>query len=339
MHFRSSSLVVSALLIAGGGCILLAPVTQAGEHLDFSTPAFPLAVPHPAVEAKETKKPTASESINGVMVAPDIAPQGVVISRPRHRDQDAWDSNPLLGEDQNKRSFDDWITGPPEPNLSTNGSNLNMPRGWDAKDSQDPQRRRNDSGLEANQNASRFGSSIGLDGENKRDEDRNASRYGSPIGFDGENKRDGDRYGRDSYSDKDNLSFFKMFGHESSDKDKFTGARYTPFRDETATVEGAARESRMREMKASLDSVPNSSLPSDFGSYTPFDNSQSRLTANQMEAQSGIDHSMRAWEPPASIDHLPVARGNLNLGQNIPSRVVAPNRPINLPFPKRPGDF
>jgi hypothetical protein len=342
MDFRSSNAVAAlALLMASGGCALFAPAARAGDRLEFSTPAIPLAVPHPDVETKETKKFTGPDDPSaGIMGGMDTGSQPQIrVSRAKSRDiydldskydlnsSDKYDldSNPLLSEDQNKHDANGWSAARPDPNHLTNSSgNLNMPRGWDEKDSGSLLQRRNDSSLESGQNASRFGSQTGDDKNNMWDGDRNA--------------REGDRLGRESADDKDGSFWTKRFNLGSSRTDQFNASRFMSFTDEAEKFGVAAHEPRVPEPGLAADfshiTESSSALPPGFGNMTPFDDGQNRQMGEPMGEQAGPNQDLRAWEPPPSS--IPQPRSSSILGQGGPSRVMAPNRPVNLPFPKRP---
>jgi hypothetical protein len=338
MNFRSSNSVAAlALLMATEGCALFAPAAHAGDRLEFSTPAIPLAVPRPEVETKEPKKMTGSQDLSaGMAGATETAPQQQTLSaKSTSKDKYDLDANPILGKDQDKRDADDWFTARPEetPKQATNSSSSNMPHGWDAKASDGSFQRRNDGGFEAGQTASRFGSQIGSDRYNVWDGDhkeRDSDRFG----------RNSERYGRETSSDKDGLFWLKKYSQESSGTDRFNGARFTPFKDESGILGlvGGAHDSRVTMPVpvpgAATDSAHNMALPPGFENYTPFDDSQNRQTGEQFGEQAGANQGLRAWEPPPS-SRLP-ARNSSNPGQTSRSQVGAPNRPVNLPFPKRP---
>jgi len=339
MNFRSSNSVAAlALLIASGGCVLFAPTARAGERLEFSTAAILLAVPHPDVETKEPKKMTGTEDIGaGIMSGVDMGSQQMIVttrSKSKSKydlnskdkygldsgDKYDLDSNPLLGEDQDKRDGDDWLTAPPEPNRMTNSGSLNMPHEWDAKNSDNLFQRKNETGFEAGQDSSRFGIQIGADRDNAWDGDRNA--------------RDGERYGRDSSNDKNSSFWAKTLNHDSLVADRFDAARSATSKDESENFGFSAHEPRKAEPAPAADSTHNMALPPGFGNFTPLDDSQNRQTGEQFSYQPGVNQELRAWEPLPS-GRLP-ARSTSKPGQNSPTRVVAPNRPSNLPFPKRP---
>jgi len=337
MDFRfSSSAATMALLIATGGCALFASAAHAGDRLDFSSPALPLAVPHPQVEVKDTKKSFSSDEASGIAPGLDMAPeQGFVVSRSKHKEDDVWDTNPILGEGQDKRDFNNWLEARPEPNPMTNSANgFNTPRGWDSRNPDDPFHRKDDPNIQS-QNGPKLGSAIGFDAENIKDPDKNNSKFGSGIGLDAQLTRDNDRFARDSSNDKDSPSWLRTMGRDPMDKEKYRGGRYTTFRDESASVTGP-RDIRTSEPQPMPDPVHDMAIPSEIGSYTPFETTERRLSGEQSGRQTGMG-SLRAWEQPAAANRLP-SRGSFDPSLNRSSQGVAPNRPVNLAFPKRPGD-
>jgi hypothetical protein len=284
------------------------------------------------VEIKEPKKFAGSDYMAaGKIGGLDMGSQQQIITT-KSKSRDKYDldskydlnSDPLLGDDQDKHDADAWLNARPEPNRLTNGSSVNMPREWDAKSSDDLLRRRNDSGLEAGQNTSRFGTQTGYDRANVWDGDHDA--------------RDGDRFGRESSNDKDVSFWAKTLNHDSSGTDRFNAARFMPFKDESGNLGLGAHEPRMAEPGSAADSTRTTGLPAalppGFGNFTPLDDGQRRQIGGQTGEQAGMSQALRAWEPPPS-GRLPSKSGS-NPGQTSPARVVAPNRPINLPFPKRP---
>jgi hypothetical protein len=265
-------------------------------------------------------------------------PQEVVIFRPKHKDEDDGDANTILGADKDKHDLDNWLTARPEANTAnafTNKSGFGMPRGWDTKSSDDLLRRRNDNSFEAGQDTSRFGSpsrfgSLGLDGENVRDSER--------MG------RDSDRRGRESYEEKTDSSLFRAFDRNSMDKEKeiYSAAGYSNFKDDSFKADVLGLSGSGAHQPKANESRPDSEtgLPPGYDSYTPFDNSQSRLTSQLTGQQFGGDQLLRAWEQPPTANRSTFRNsGGIGAAQANPNRVVAPVRPINLPFPKRPGDY
>jgi hypothetical protein len=337
MDFRfSSSTATMALLIATGGFGLFAAAAHAGDRLDFSSSVVPLAVPHPQVEVKDAKKSFSSDEASAIAPVLDMAPeQGFVVSRSKHKEDDVWDPNPILGEGQDKRDFNNWLEARPEPNPMTNGANgLNTPRGWDSRIPDDPFHRKDDPNIQS-QNGPKPGSAIGFDAENFKDTDKNNSKYGSGLGLDAQLTRDNDRFGRDSSNDKESLSWLRTMGRDPMDKEKYGGGRYTPFRDESASITGP-HDIRTSEPKPMSDPVRDMAMPSEMGSYTPFETTERRLAGEQSGMQTGTG-SLRAWEQPPAANRLP-GRGSFNPSLTRSSQSVAPNRPVNLSFPKRPGD-
>jgi hypothetical protein len=347
MDLRSSNSVAAlALLIASGGVALSAPAVPAGERLEFSTPAFPLAVPHPDVEIKEPKKVIGSEEMApGMMGGVNMGSQQQIVStKPKSRDiydlnsedgygldskdkyglgsKDKYDlnSDPLLSEGQQKRDPYSWLNAGLEPGPMSNGVSSIMPREWDEKDSNRPLLRKNDSGFEAGQNPSRYGTQAGMERDKAWDGDRNA--------------RNGERYGRDSADDKPYSFWSKTLDRDSSAADRFSTARFPTPKDEAVTFGFIANEPRKTEPLPAADSAHNTELPAAFGNFTPFDNSQTRQIGEQFGDRAGANQEFRAWEPPPP--KAQPSRGSSSPVQNSWTRVVAPNRPVSLPFPKRP---
>jgi hypothetical protein len=355
MNLRSSNSVAAlALLVAGGGCALFAPAARAGDHLEFSTPAIPLSVPHPDVEIKETKKMTGAADMTAGMTGGIVAGsmQQIVTSKSKSKDRydlnskdgfglesddkyglgskdkydldsrDKYDldSDSLLRDAQEKHDPFEWLNAGQDPGRATNSGSLNMPREWDAKDSNSLLQRRNEFGAETGPNASRFGSPIGFERERAWDSDRNA--------------QDNQRYGRDASSDKDYSSWIKAPNHDSSGTDRFNAARFATPKDESVSFGFSVNEPRKTEPAPAADSTSALALPPGFGNFTPFDGSQNRQIGEAFGGQTGASPELRAWEP-ATSGSLP-ARMSSNPALNASTRVVAPNRPVNLPFPKRP---
>ena len=329
MDLRSSKSVAAlAWWIASGGSALFAIASYAGERIEFSAPAFPLAVPLPDVEVRDPNKSGRSLDAPANIGGQEMAPaQGVMIIRPKHKEEDAWGgTTSILGEDKDKRSFDDWVTAPPESNLFTNKGNSAMPHGWDTKSSDDLLKRRSDTDFENGQSSSRFGSQLGFSRETGLDSDRNA--------------RDEDRYGRDSLTDQDTASLFKTFENSSMDKEKdsFSSAEFSTFKDEALSFNSIIHQPKANEPRRDSDFGRSTGLPAGFDNYTTFENSRGRLAGEQLGQQFGADQSLRAWEQLPTANRS-MSRSSFGTAQVNPNRVLAPVRPVNLPFPKRPGDY
>ncbi len=314
MNFRCSKAVVAlALLIGSVGCALFAPAARAGDRIEFSAPAIPLTVPQPDVEIKEPNKMiTTADVADGVMGGADMAPlpENVIIARHKTREQDPWGSNPLRNDDPYQRDAGDWLTARPESGHLTNGGSLNMQRGWDSSPSGSLLRRREDSGLETGQNASRF------DALN---------------GFDKDNAREKARFEQGSFSEKEASFWTKAFNHDLSAPNPVNVFRFVPSMKEFGA--GGAYEERISNPARAADSARAPALPPGNASYTPMDENQSRQIGEQA---GGGQEYLRAWEPPPS--RPPTSRTYSDPDQIRASRVAAPSKPVRLPMPKRPGD-
>jgi hypothetical protein len=347
MDLRSSNSVAAlALLIASGSIALSAPAVPAGERLEFSTPAIPLAVPHPDVEIKEHKKSTGSADMTaGVMGGVNLgSPQQIISTRSKSRDKYDLDSkdefgldakdkyglgsvdkydlgtDPLPGEGQDKRGANAWLNAGMEPNRVTNGVSLNMTREWGEKDSNGLLQKKNDSPFEAGQNASRFDSPIGFERERAWDSEHNT--------------QDSERYGRDNSNDRDSSFWGKTPNRDSSVVGRFNAEQSTSPQVDSVRFGFSAGEPRRTEPLPEAESTHSLGLPPGFGNFTPFDDKQSRQIGEQFGEQTGANPVLRAWEaPPPS--RMPTRNGSIP-GLNSATRVVAPNKPVNLPFPKRP---
>jgi hypothetical protein len=373
MEFRSSNSVVAlALFLASGACALFAPEARAGEPLEFSRPAVPLAVPQPVVETKEPKKLIGSGdptiNIMGVDMGP---PEQFSFTKSKSKEKYEWDSesrladpllgkDAILGKDEERRDADDWLTALPETSRLTNGRNSNMPRGWDGRASDGSLRRTNDAGFRPGQNGSIFGSQIGFDAEMTRDGNRDLrngdpnSQDGSRDGRDGdqiardsgqigrEGNRDmrngdpimwdADRYARDASNSKDSLTLTAKSSSDTSATDRFNAAQFTPFMDAYGNFGVGVHEIQMTAPEPPTDSSRNAPVFSDSGNFAPLADGQNR----QGDEQAFDGFGVRAWESPSASQ--PPPRSIFNPGQTSPSQVVAPSRPVNLAWPKRPGD-
>ena len=268
--------------------------------------------------------------------------QGIVVRRSKSRDRFDLDSNDKddldsLPGDRGQQAVDDWLDAP-TPSQPTNSGTMNAPRGWDVKDSDSFLQRRNSSGFDADQNASRLGSQTGSERE-----------------FDRGNALDGDRNGRDYSSDKDVSIWARVPNRDLTGSDRFEGSKFSTFKnawggkDEAVTFGYAVQEpgktgaglavasatDPAHTDPAHVDPLSDMAPPSGFGNFTPLDDIQRRRSGELAGYQIGASQALEAWEKAPSISRSP-SLNNFKTGQNIPSRVVAPNRPVTLPFPKRP---
>jgi hypothetical protein len=300
----------------------LAPAARAGDRIDFSAPAISLAIPQPEVEIQEPQKTITSISpASGPMDDVEMPPpQQITVAKQRTRVKDPWEANPLQ-DDADPRLAEDLFMGRPELNRLTNGNSLLMQHNREAGDSDPMLLRREDSKLEAGQNASKFGPQNGSEKDHGRDEDR----FG----------RDGDRFGRDLAIQKNDTLLFKSFTRDQGVPDRFNAWGFARSADEPKTMTGLDADGRQNKLGLAAEAehtlaLPLSALPPGYGSYDPQDN---RRSADQAVQNPGY---ARSWEPP--VMHPLVAKSYSNPDQINTSRVVAPKRPVNLQIPKRPSD-
>jgi hypothetical protein len=320
MDYRCSSLVAGLALLIGGSCAFLAPAARAGDRIDFSAPAIPLAIPQPEVESKEFQKAISSTiATDGPADDADMGPQQITVTKSRAREKDPWDINPFRDDDADPRRSDNLFTARSEPNRLTNGISLNMQRGWEDNDSDRILLRRGDSKFETGPNASRFGAQNGLDQQSERQGDR----------F-GRDQRAGDRLEREQADEKNDSLLFKAFSRDLAAPERLEAWGLTTFKGETRNLTGVESDQRSSKFGLPTQPVNGDALPPGYGTYNPSDN---RRTDEQPGATPDF---ARAWEPPPAR-HV-VSRGYSNPDQFNPSRVVAPNRPVNLPMPKLPSN-
>jgi hypothetical protein len=359
----SNSVAALAVLIGSGACAVLAPAACAGDRIDFSAPAIPLGVPQPEVEVKEPTRMIGSGGVGGGFMggAEMAAPSQYFIVKPKSREKDAWGLDPLLGDDPDQRHADDWFTSQPDPTRVTNSNRLNTKQGLNPKDSGNQIQQRYGSGTDGDQNDSMFGAQSGWDRDNpmfgaKNGMDRDNPRFGAKNGMDRDNPRFGAKNGMDrdyskfgaqngldkdkarssdglgrGFAGADDVSLWtKAFNHDAPGTDRFSFMRSMPSVSDAKPFSGGVYEERMNNPWLGQDSAPPAAPPSYPGS-TPLDDGQSRLTG---EPAGGSPVSLRAWDSSASSVLPP---RSFSKPEPLP-RVVAPNRPVTLSIPQRPGD-
>jgi hypothetical protein len=331
MDSRCSNAVTAlALVIASGGAFFASPA-RAGDRIEFSAPAIPLAIPQPEVEIKESKKTISPEDVSaGISEGAEMGgSQQYIITKSKHNEDNAWDLNPLGDEGQNRRSADDWFTSLPEQNRLSNSSSLNMQRAWDGTSPDNLLRQRNNAGREIGPDGLRSGPDTLRGGQEE-------SKLGQKNGYDQEDAKERDRYGREVSNDKENGFWSKSLSSDSSATDRFSTSKFMSYMDESATLSGGSYEKRASISAFAADSTHDAALLSGIGNDLPVDDGRSFQAGLPIDEQAGASPELRAWDATAS--GLSPTRSDFNPVQNSPSRVVAPNRPVVLPMPKRPGD-
>jgi hypothetical protein len=340
MDFRcSNSVAALAVLIGSGACAFFAPAACAGDRIDFSAPAIPLGVPQPDAEVKEpTRMIGSGGAADGFMGGAEMAaPSQYFIVKPKSREKEAWGLDSLRDNDPDQRHADDWFTSRPDPTRVTNSNRLNMKQGLDPNASGNLLQQRYDSGLDGGQSESRFGARNGLDRDNSKFSaqnglDRDYSKFGAKNGLDKDNARSSDRLGRGVFSADDDSLWTKAFSRDASGMDRFNSMRLRPSMSDAKPFSGGAYEERMNNPWLGQDSAQTAAPPG-YAGYTPLDDGQSRPTG---EPAGESQVYLRAWDPSAS--RVLPSKNFSNPDQINTSHVVAPNRPVTIPMPQRPGD-
>ncbi|HTA29658.1 MAG TPA: hypothetical protein VK731_04205 [Candidatus Cybelea sp.] len=192
----SNSVAALAVLITGGVCAFFVPAASAGDRIEFSAPAVPLAVPQAEVEAKSPARFIGSPGgTGGFMGGGEMAaPSQYFVVKPKHREKDDWGLGPLLGDDPERHRDDDWFSSRTDSTQPTNSNKLNLKLGLNPNAADNAPQQRYDSGYDSVQNDARFGAQNGLD--------RDASRFGAKIGLGDDNSRFGSQMGFDRDRDK-----------------------------------------------------------------------------------------------------------------------------------------
>ncbi len=192
----SNSVAVLTVLIAGGVCAFFVPAAYAGDRIDFSAPAVPLAIPTQEAEVKAPARLIGSPGGGGGFMGGGemAAPSQYVVVKPKHKEKDDWGLGPLLGDDPERHRDDDWFSSRTDSTQPTNNNKLNLKQGLNPNAVGNSPQQRYDSGYEGVQNDARFGAQNGLD--------RDASRFGAKIGLGDDNSRFGSQMGFDRDRDK-----------------------------------------------------------------------------------------------------------------------------------------
>jgi hypothetical protein len=192
----SNSVAVLAVLIAGGVCAFFAPAAYAGDRIEFSAPAVPLAVPQAEVEVKSPARFIGSPgAAGGFMGGGEMAaPSQYTIVKPKHKEKDDWGLEPLLGDDPERHRDDDWFSSRTDSTQPTNSNKLNLRQGLNPNVGGNTPQQRYDSEYEGVQNDARFGAPYGSD--------RDHSRFGANIGLGDDSSRLGAQMGFDRDREK-----------------------------------------------------------------------------------------------------------------------------------------
>lgn len=317
MNFRCFKWVAAfALWIGAGNCAFFTPAARAGDRIEFSAPAIPLSVPCPDVEIKQPSKTFSAVDVSsGIVNDADMIPppEEITIPRQKNRNNDPWRSSLLQDNDPDQRDADGWLSVRSEQDRFTNGIswNMNMQRGWNEYVSDTLLRHRESSETESGQKLSRFGAQNGYANDHARQENR---------------------FGQVSSPEKEASFWARAFNRDVSSPNRPNAFRFMPEMDGFMEAGGADQE-RAGSPGRTPDSARAAAQSSSYEIYTPVDQSQSRQTSEQF---GGSQEYLRAWEPPPSRPSP--SRTYSKPDDTRPSRVTAPNKPVRLLIPKRPGD-
>lgn len=318
MEFRCSKAVAALILMMGanGGGFLAWPA-RAGDPIEFSAPAIPLAVPQPDVEIKEPAQTIGSlNAVGGGVLDPEEGfSTEVIVVRPRHKVSEPLEANPPREGEASQLTGDGWLTPQPETSHLANGSAVSAQRGEEAGAFGSILRRGGDSGLQ--------GEKIG-------------SRFGAQSDSIRENAGDTDRFGRPTSNKEDDSFWAKFLNRPPSAFGQASGGGFMSQMDESKSLDGGASEVRINNAALSAESTRTLGLPADSGSFATFEERRSRQADDQSGANQMNPGYVRAWEPPLS--HALPPKSHSKLGEAGPSHGGAPVRPVTLLMPRRPGD-
>ena len=242
----------------------------------------------------------------------------VIVIRPaKTKAKDGWEANDSGNERRNDRLDDIWQSAPIESDSLTN--DLSAQGGWNSSPDNRLGERKAGFVLDNTQDARRVGA--------QDDSNRKGGRGESGLGKD---------YSDESDSSSDRSFWSRAFDrHDPSVLGRLMDGGFNPFGGDGASgptgVSGPATSIFNKGPAASPQA--SSLVPSDYG-RSPF--ADDLLRPQGGDSPGAPQDQMRAWgNPPAFRQSLPNS-----CDRELPSsaRVTAPNRPVNLQWPKKPGD-
>jgi hypothetical protein len=290
-----------ALMTGCAGWALFVPEAVAGDPIEFSAPSIPLVVPRPEPEIKQPEKVPSFRPIprGGTLDNQAyIMAPRMLISKPQRKTQDFLDTSSDWAD--NDRNADDLLTKRQELAHWASHSSLDALRDWNSRESTSQFGRRNDSSFQTNQSsdASR------LDHDDRR-------------GYPSDNA---DSLWNRMFS-RNPSGFYDTINGSRSSYDNITAPAYGSYQQPTSGF--ASLEEPVRD--AATSSAGDRYAPSD-----------SRRTSDQAP---GSDQSfLRAWDTSLFPQGGSGNSSSSSAGYANPSSVLAPNKPANLPFPRRPGN-
>jgi hypothetical protein len=311
----SNSVVLAALLAGCGGAALIVPGVQAGQRIEFSAPAIPLSIPKVDNEPKEPDRdrmsiPSGLGAGNMGVAGMDMPrPMTIVIMPSKAKAKEGWESGTSGDQGRNDPNAELWRSISTDGGLLTN--DLGLRQEWDSS-----------SGDRRSQRKGAFGT------DNLRDTRQ--------FGMQGESDRNGVRgengLGRGHSDDGDNSFWSKALNrHDPSVLGRLMDGGFVPFAGGTS---GAATGfSRAAASVFNAASTASPLVPPEYGISSFADDTLRRQSG---ETAGAAPEQMRAWEVQSAARQ----QSRSGSGREVPGpvRVLAPNRPVNLPMPKRPGD-
>jgi hypothetical protein len=309
----SNWVVVAALLAGCGGAAFMVPGVHAGQRIEFSAPAIPLSVAKEDKEAKEPERINVSPGmgaggigVGGMEMPPAMT---IVIMPSKARAKEGWESGTSGDQGRNDPNADLWRSISTDGGLLTN--DVGLRQAWDSG---------------AADRLSQRGSAFGSD--NTRD----ARRFGTQNESDRNGVRGENGLGRAFSDDNDSSFWSKAFGrHDPSVLGRLMDGGFNPYAGDTSRA--AAGISRAASSFFNTGSAASPLVLPDYAS-SPF--ADDALRRQGGESAGAPQEQMRAWEVQSAARQQ--FRSSPGREQPGPVRVVAPNRPVNLPLPKRPGD-
>ncbi|HEY3860897.1 MAG TPA: hypothetical protein VGO59_03335 [Verrucomicrobiae bacterium] len=323
MVCRCSSLVAVLALLTGGICTLPSTAVRAGDRIEFSSPAIPLAIPQPEVETKQPPKLYNSTlSSDGVVNGGGyLPPAQVTFMTTRKMEKDPWNKNPWDKDRWNTDPFkdrDEIFNGVLDQTQSENQATNTLA----AFGLQREKEAHSDDAILLHRDGS-------LDGQNGQDgQDDSRFDHGNKS-----NQSERGLFGKDSSDQKDDSSFFRSFIRPPSGSSRFNAGAFVAYDHDATSLTGRAADWQFNQAPGEGEDPTRLSFANAFTPQHPEDNRRDAATAASSYVHAWDDAA--APQPSAAAS---AARSRLFSDQNNPSRVVAPNRPAILPWAKRPGD-